>query len=79
MMREPYYGPENDDQGMDEVTACNRGSLNVRFAPKATELLRRREMQRCARKRHRAPFACTRNRCTLIRELPAGRAEVLFS
>jgi hypothetical protein len=27
---------------------CNRGSLNVRFAPKATELLRRRELTRCA-------------------------------
>ena len=25
---------------------CNRGSLNVRFAPKATELLRRRELTR---------------------------------
>ena len=28
---------------------CKRGSLNVRFAPKATELLRRREMTRWAR------------------------------
>ena len=32
---------------------CNRGSLNVRFAPKATELLRRRELTRCANNRHR--------------------------
>jgi hypothetical protein len=29
-----------------------RGSLNVRFAPKATELLRRRETTRWARSRH---------------------------
>ena len=31
---------------------CKRGSLDVRFAPKATELLRRREMSRWANKRH---------------------------
>ena|SRR6516165_2025742 len=31
---------------------CKRGSVNVRFAPKATELLRRRELTRCANRRH---------------------------
>jgi hypothetical protein len=29
-----------------------RGSLNARFAPKATESLRRREMTRCATNGH---------------------------
>jgi hypothetical protein len=33
------------------VRFCKRGSLNNRFAPEATELLRRREMTRSAMKR----------------------------
>jgi hypothetical protein len=41
-----------------------RGSLNVRYAPKATELLRRREMTRRANCRH-GP----RRRARLIHEL----------
>src|SRR5262249_19582868 len=32
---------------------CKRGSVNVRFAPKATEVLRCRELTRCAISRHR--------------------------
>jgi len=40
------------------IRLCKRGSLNVRFAPEATELLRRHEMTRCANRRHRTsgPF-----------------------
>src|SRR5262245_61483065 len=33
---------------------CKRGSVNVRFAPKATEVLRCRELTRCANNGHNA-------------------------
>jgi hypothetical protein len=38
--------------GSDCHPGRKRDSLNFRFAPKATELLRRREMTRTANKRH---------------------------
>jgi hypothetical protein len=37
-----------------KIRLCKR--LNVRFAPKATELLRGSEMTRCATTRHRTPL-----------------------
>jgi hypothetical protein len=40
--------------GTHKSTFCKRGSVNVRFAPKATEVLRCREMTRCAKSGHNA-------------------------
>src|SRR6516162_9619626 len=37
---------------------CKRGSVNVRFAPKATEVLRCRELTRCAISRQGARLGC---------------------
>jgi hypothetical protein len=45
------------DATLNPIRFCQCGSLNVRFAPKATELLRRREMSRCANRRH---MQCTK-------------------
>jgi hypothetical protein len=39
--------------GTHKSTFCKRGSVNVRFAPKATEVLRRRKASLCANKRSR--------------------------
>jgi hypothetical protein len=39
---------------------CKRSWLNVRFAPKAIELLRRREMSRRAKTRHAKQSAAVR-------------------
>lgn len=39
--------------GSRKPGSVSAGSLNVRFAPQATELLHRREMTRWARRRHR--------------------------
>ena len=44
------------DRSRTHNPCCKRSSLNVGFVPKATELLRRREMTQQATKRH----ACLR-------------------
>src|SRR5262249_47687976 len=50
---------------------CKRGSVNVRFAPKAAEVLRCRELARCANGGHWRDVPtgdiCNSANCTLVR------------
>src|SRR5262245_21323006 len=53
-----------------EFAFYKRGSVNVRFAPKATEVLRCRELTRCATKR---PFGRERRPSFAARLRPSAR------
>ena len=48
----PPWGGPDAESSRPAAAFCKRGSVYVRFAPKATELLRRRELTRCANRRH---------------------------
>jgi len=53
-----FFGIKNRVPSLGRVlhksAFCKRGSVNVRFAPKAAEVLRCRELTRCAKRRHSA-------------------------
>jgi hypothetical protein len=50
----PLVGDKRTSTGVDthKSAFCKRGSINVRFALKATEVLRCRELTRCATNGH---------------------------
>jgi len=65
--------------GTHKSAFCKRGSVNVRFAPKATEVLHCRESTRCAKRRPEQVQQMTWRRPLLLRQFArcrGGEAEL---